>query len=67
MPSVEEQLIEKGAAKHARGMLTRQLRTRFGVLDAATESRISRASVEELDRWIERVVVAERIEDVFKG
>jgi hypothetical protein len=66
MPSVEEQLIQKGRREGARDILTRQLRARFGALDAAAESRIGKASADELDRWIERVVLAEGIDDVFQ-
>jgi hypothetical protein len=66
----ERELLEKGAAtgalKKTRDVLMRQLRTRFGNLDAAAESRIAKATAEELDRWVERVIVAERIDDVFK-
>lgn len=65
----ERELLEKGAATGAltksRDVLTRLLRTRFGDLDAAAESRITKATAEELDRWVERVIVAERIDDVF--
>jgi hypothetical protein len=46
-------------------MLVRQLRARFGILDATVEARLGHASSGELDRWIERVLVAERIDDVF--
>lgn len=48
-----------------RRALVRQLRARFGSLDAALEARIGCASPDDLDRWVERVIVADRIEDVF--
>jgi hypothetical protein len=59
----EHDLLEKTT----RDVLVRQLRTRFGNLDAAAENRIAKATAEELDRWVERVIVAEHIDDVFKG
>jgi len=77
MPSME-QLIEKGVEKgrqegRQEGVrdtlmrtLTRLLRARFGTLEPAVEDRIGRASPDELDRWVERVIVAPSVEDVFK-
>ena len=70
----ERELLEKGREKGrgegradaVRDMLTRQLCARFGPLDAATESRIAKATVGDLDRWIERVIVAERMDDLFE-
>lgn len=75
MASAEQQLIERGIEKGIergieRGMrqtLARQLRARFGAIDAAAEARIAAASREDLDRWTERVLVASRIDDVFDG
>ena len=61
----ERDLLEKGALKGIRDTLMRQLRTRFGALDAASESRVAEATVDELNRWTERVIAAERIDDVF--
>jgi hypothetical protein len=46
-------------------MLTRQLRARFGALDAATETRILSAPTQELEQWLERVLTAESLDDVF--
>jgi hypothetical protein len=61
----ERELLAKGALKSTRDVLTRLLRARFGELDAAAESRIATATAEELDRWVDRVIVAARIDDVF--
>src|SRR5262249_5472371 len=60
-----EKGVEKRGATHAPAMLTPLLRSRFGGLEPEFESLIRTASVEELDRWIERVIAAKRIEDVF--
>ncbi|MBX3191660.1 MAG: hypothetical protein KF819_32000 [Labilithrix sp.] len=62
----ERELLEKGRGEGVRDVLTRLLRARFGPLDAATESRIAKATVGELERWTERVIVAVGIDDVFK-
>jgi flagellar biosynthesis/type III secretory pathway protein FliH len=45
--------------------LLRLLRVRFGPLDAAVETRIAKADADALDRWAERVLVAQRIDDLF--
>jgi hypothetical protein len=57
--------IEKGIEKGIRLTLTRQLRARFGALDASAETRIAEATSDELDLWTERLLVAQRIDDVF--
>jgi hypothetical protein len=62
----ERELLEKGRAEGARGMVARQLRGRLGPLDAATENRIAMADVDELNRWSDRIIGAERVDDVFK-
>lgn len=48
-----------------RAMFTRFLVARFGALAPAFEERIRAASKEQLDQWADRVVAAERVEDVF--
>jgi hypothetical protein len=67
--STAQRLIEQGRAegeaRGARRVLGLQLRSRFGVLDPQTEKRLEAASVEELERWAERVVDARTLADVF--
>ncbi len=60
-----EQGIEKGETKGARHVLAKLLRLKFGALDGATESRLEAATLEELDRWSERVLTAESLDAVF--
>jgi predicted transposase YdaD len=62
-----QQGLQQGAEKTLRATLGRLLRTRFGEPDAATQSRIATASVDELDRWLERVVTAETLDGVFEA
>jgi hypothetical protein len=44
----------------------RQLERKFGPLDADVRSRIERADSEQLLEWAERVLTAERLEDVLQ-
>lgn len=64
-------LLEKGAAtgalEKARDVLVRLLGARFGNVDAAAQSRIAKANLRGARPLVERVIVAERIEDVFKN
>jgi len=48
------------------GLLMRQLERKFGPLDAAVRTRLERADSERLLEWAERVLTAERLEDVFQ-
>ncbi len=75
MATAEEELIQKGVergveqgrAEALREMLFRLLRARFGELGPDVERRLGAASPDDLDRWIERVVTAERPEDIFRA
>jgi hypothetical protein len=57
----------KGVEQASRAMVARQLRARFGSLSADVEARIAGATIAELDTWVERVVTASRIEEVFEA
>jgi hypothetical protein len=69
MASAEQHFIEKGIERGIEEGIkltwTRILRARFGAIDAAAEARIAQATSNELDLWTERVLVAQRIDDVF--
>jgi hypothetical protein len=60
--------LRDGVREGVRDTLTRLLRLRFGVgaLDVAASNRIASANVEELRRWTERILTAERVDDVFR-
>lgn len=46
-------------------MLARLLRRRFGPLDTDTESRLKSASIDELNQWIDNILDARSIDEVF--
>ena len=47
--------------------LQRLLTRRFGPLPEWVQTRLRSASAEELDTWLERVLDATRLEDVFEA
>ncbi|HYU33247.1 MAG TPA: DUF4351 domain-containing protein [Thermoanaerobaculia bacterium] len=59
----ERQGEKQGEAR----LLLRQLERKFGPLDARTRARIRRAGPDRLLEWGERVLTAERLEQVFEG
>jgi predicted transposase YdaD len=69
-----ERLIQQGEAKgradgEAKGraeILRKQMTLKFGPLSSETEKRISSAAIADLDRWSERVLSAQRIEEIFR-
>jgi hypothetical protein len=57
---------EEGIVQGKRDALKRLLTTRFGPLPKEVEASVDRASsVEELDRYLDRVLVASSLRDVF--
>lgn len=48
-------------------LLLRQLESKFGPLDARTRARVRRAGSERLLTWADRVLTAERLEQVFEA
>ncbi|MCA9610439.1 MAG: Rpn family recombination-promoting nuclease/putative transposase [Myxococcales bacterium] len=56
----------EGEAKGRAEVLLKQLRLRFSELPVDVEKRVRAASIEELDRWVERVLSAESIADVLR-
>lgn len=57
--------IQEGRQKGEAALLLRQLERKFGQLDAKTRRRVQSADAERLLDWGERVLTAERLEDVF--
>jgi predicted transposase YdaD len=57
--------LAEGRAEGRAEMLRRLLTLKFGALSAESEARLGKASVSDLDRWAERVLSAQRIDDVF--
>jgi Putative transposase, YhgA-like len=55
----------EGEAKGKAEVLLKLLELKFGAMNAATLERVRAAKVEELDRWVERVITAASLDDVF--
>ena len=55
----------EGEAMGRAEVLLKLLRLRFAEPPADMEQRVREASIEELDRWVERVLSAESLDDVF--
>lgn len=55
----------RGEARGRAELLLKQLRLRFHEVPEALERRVREASIEELDRWGERVLSADALERVF--
>ena len=60
-----EKGMEKGLLQGEAALLRRLLRRRFSDLPAWLEERIQAASREEIEAWSERILDAQRLEDVF--
>lgn len=57
---------EEGREAGERTVLVKLLALKFGALDDASLARISAARSSELERWVERVLTATRVEAVFE-
>lgn len=57
--------IEKGRQEGEVFVLTRLLTRRFGSLPGWVTERLAQASQEDLEQWVERVLDAQRLEDIF--
>lgn len=60
-----QQKKEEGRAEGRRGLLLKQLTLKFGAPTAEVEARVAEASIEETDRWAERILTAGSLEEVF--
>jgi hypothetical protein len=61
-----EQMRDEGRLEHARDLLARLLRRRFPEVATDRLARIDSASLDDLDRWTERLVVASTLDDIFR-
>ena len=59
--------IEKGIAQGEAVVLQRQLARRFGPLPTEVVAQIAAASVDEIERWCDRVLDAASLDDVFQA
>jgi hypothetical protein len=46
-------------------MLRRQLERKFGAIDAEIDARIRAASLDELERWSDRILTARSLREVI--
>ncbi|MEM9493665.1 MAG: hypothetical protein AAGC55_31235, partial [Myxococcota bacterium] len=57
--------FEQGHAQGRRAVLRRLLVQRFGDLSTQVEDRLARASMDELERWLDRVIPARSVDEVL--
>ncbi len=57
--------IVQGRAEGRAELLLRLLGAKFGVLGDSTVARVRVASIEQLDRWAERVLTAQSLDEVL--
>ena len=62
---IGEEYLEKGRAEGRAEALLRLLGTRFGEVTDAVGDRVHRASMDQLDGWLDRVLIANSLEEVF--
>jgi flagellar biosynthesis/type III secretory pathway protein FliH len=60
-----EQGLERGRAEGEARTLRRQLSMKFGDLPSAMDERISVATTDQLEIWLDRVLTAESLSSVF--
>ena len=60
-----EQGVQQGLVQGERTALLRLLQRRFGQLDAGTEERVANAGVNQLNQWLDNVLDAWTLDEVF--
>ena len=60
-----EQGVQQGMVQGERTALLRLLQRRFGELDAGTEERVANAGVDQLNQWLDNVLDARTLAEVF--
>jgi hypothetical protein len=65
MPTVADQLIERGRQEGQRGLLLKLLRQRFGALPEDVAARVARADASQIEQWAERVLTAATLAEVL--
>lgn len=56
----------RGETRGRAAALLKQLQLKFGNLDAAASERVHAASIDELDRWAERILSATSVDDTLR-
>ncbi len=65
MASTWDQLQEEGRVKGVRQALLRQLGKKFGNVPEATRERVANATTADLERWLDQVLTARTLDEVF--
>ncbi len=60
-----EMLREEGRQQAERRVLIKQLRLRFGDLPDAVIHNIDHASIDLIERWVERFATHDSLDDIF--
>jgi flagellar biosynthesis/type III secretory pathway protein FliH len=60
-----EKGLQEGLERGQREVLLRQLETKFGPLSARARARVETARAQDLLKWAERLLAAEKLADVF--
>jgi Domain of unknown function (DUF4351) len=63
---IERMSLEKGRQEGEMVMLRRLLTQRFGPLSDGVEQRLHTATVQDLERWADRVLDAQHLDEVFR-
>jgi hypothetical protein len=63
--SYAEKLIEQGRNEGTIQVLEKQLTLKFGAIESTYRTLIANATLEQLDRYVSRVLFAEQLADVF--
>jgi len=65
MGTIAEMWLQEGMQKGEANTLARQLERRFGAVPDAVRERVATASLEQLDTWLDAVIDAESLDEVF--
>ncbi len=57
--------VKQGRTEGQRGILAKQLKLKFGPLDAEAEARLAQATSAQLGRWAERVLTASSLAEIW--
>jgi hypothetical protein len=58
--------MQQGRVQGERAVLERQLQHRFGALTPELHQKLEQATTEELERWADRVLDANTLEEIFE-
>jgi len=62
---LRNEALKEGHNEGVRSVLLRLLHARFGELPAATVAHVATADLADLERWSERVLSAQTLDEVF--